>query len=435
MVRAFTQEQAQQLIDRGFAATGRNLYLAHNIGVGGASALLRAEHEGRTGEDAAAILNRVNPTLVPNNAAYNGDGKTVAQALAAVNAAYLRRGPTAQQATEARIRQQDAETRSLAASTAERKKAVAAEDLYNEAKQKGTELSRVYSSGEQVLSADASKLTGEVKAQVEEFQRLAAARARAAAAQRGASAGLRLDLTEGYGALGRTPGEQADYQMAKRVGAPGSQEFQQAYDSLTQLRSVAEAKLTGSSFVEDLVSDLRNGKSFGDALTGSLSNLLSKLGDKAIDKLFNSLFSMADPKGGDIFSGIGKLFGFASGGYTGNGGTGAVAGVVHGREYVFDAASTARIGVGTLEAIRRGVRGYQGGGYVAPAMPAIAMARPAGIGGGAGPINIGGDTINLTGAPGYTPEQFAALLNQRDARLARNINSIVATGRLRFRQP
>lgn len=48
------------------------------------------------------------------------------------------------------------------------------------------------------------------------------------------------------------------------------------------------------------------------------------------------------------------MAGFQQGGYTGNGGVSDVAGVVHGREYVFDAAATSRIGVPTLEAIRSG---------------------------------------------------------------------------------
>jgi len=46
--------------------------------------------------------------------------------------------------------------------------------------------------------------------------------------------------------------------------------------------------------------------------------------------------------------------GFQQGGYTGSMGVSDVAGVVHGREYVFDAAATSRIGVPTLEAIRSG---------------------------------------------------------------------------------
>ena len=46
--------------------------------------------------------------------------------------------------------------------------------------------------------------------------------------------------------------------------------------------------------------------------------------------------------------------GFREGGYTGNMGISDVAGVVHGKEFVFDADATARIGVQNLEAMRRG---------------------------------------------------------------------------------
>lgn len=46
--------------------------------------------------------------------------------------------------------------------------------------------------------------------------------------------------------------------------------------------------------------------------------------------------------------------GFREGGYTGNIPTSAIAGPVHGKEYVFDAPATSRIGVGNLEALRRG---------------------------------------------------------------------------------
>jgi hypothetical protein len=46
--------------------------------------------------------------------------------------------------------------------------------------------------------------------------------------------------------------------------------------------------------------------------------------------------------------------GFASGGYTGPGGKYQPAGIVHKGEYVFDQASTNRIGVSQLEALRNG---------------------------------------------------------------------------------
>ena len=56
--------------------------------------------------------------------------------------------------------------------------------------------------------------------------------------------------------------------------------------------------------------------------------------------------------------------GFKQGGYTGNGGSGQVAGVVHGQEYVFDAQSTKRIGVDNLNAMRSGKAANDGGGVV-----------------------------------------------------------------------
>ncbi len=46
--------------------------------------------------------------------------------------------------------------------------------------------------------------------------------------------------------------------------------------------------------------------------------------------------------------------GFRKGGYTGGGGVDDIAGVVHGKEFVFDAESTSRIGVANLEAMRQG---------------------------------------------------------------------------------
>ncbi|WP_202724293.1 tape measure protein [Acinetobacter pittii] len=48
------------------------------------------------------------------------------------------------------------------------------------------------------------------------------------------------------------------------------------------------------------------------------------------------------------------IAGFSSGGYTGDMGRGDVAGVVHGQEYVLNAAATKRVGVGTLNAINSG---------------------------------------------------------------------------------
>lgn len=52
--------------------------------------------------------------------------------------------------------------------------------------------------------------------------------------------------------------------------------------------------------------------------------------------------------------------GFKDGGYTGSIGVNEVAGVVHGREFVMDAQSTARIGVDNLQALQNGAASIQG---------------------------------------------------------------------------
>lgn len=72
---------------------------------------------------------------------------------------------------------------------------------------------------------------------------------------------------------------------------------------------------------------------------------------------------------------------FSGGGSTGDGAVDEIAGFVHGKEYVFDAEATARIGVDNLEAIRRGVPGFASGGYVGTASAfSSAMASSGGSG-------------------------------------------------------
>lgn len=72
--------------------------------------------------------------------------------------------------------------------------------------------------------------------------------------------------------------------------------------------------------------------------------------------------------------------GYSSGGYTGNGGVNEPAGVVHKGEVVWSQADVARAGgVGIVEAMRRGLRGYADGGPV----------------GGGAPTALSGGSINV----------------------------------------
>lgn len=122
------------------------------------------------------------------------------------------------------------------------------------------------------------------------------------------------------------------------------------------------------------------GRGFGGVLKGLIDGTMSwkdalQQVIPLVLKLFNDMNLAQGGKG--IFGGgffqnlIGGLLGigFAKGGYTGNGPASGVAGVVHGKEYVFSAAATRKIGVGNLDAMHRAAKGYQSGGYVTPAMP------------------------------------------------------------------
>lgn len=100
--------------------------------------------------------------------------------------------------------------------------------------------------------------------------------------------------------------------------------------------------------------------SFGAALANGLGGLASGGASGGMTSFFGTL--------GTALASAWGLPGFATGGATGGSDPSKIAGIVHEREYVFDAASTARIGVANLEAMRRGaLRGYASGGYVTPA--------------------------------------------------------------------
>ncbi|KMK68585.1 phage tail tip lysozyme [Puniceibacterium sp. IMCC21224] len=95
-------------------------------------------------------------------------------------------------------------------------------------------------------------------------------------------------------------------------------------------------------------------------------------------------------------AGAAGLPGFDVGGQTGGTDPARVAGFVHEKEYVFDAKSTARIGVRNLDAMRRGaMRGYRDGGYASAGQvfPGFSGNQASGQSGGLTAVNV----YNLTG--------------------------------------
>lgn len=107
---------------------------------------------------------------------------------------------------------------------------------------------------------------------------------------------------------------------------------------------------------------------------------------------------------------VAQIAGFERGGYTGNGGTKQVAGVVHGQEYVFDAAATRRIGVGNLEAIRNGASMISGLNGAAAGM--------AGASGGGSSMTFA-PTVHAPGADMAAARRIEAALEEQ----ARNFRS------------
>lgn len=156
-------------------------------------------------------------------------------------------------------------------------------------------------------------------------------------------------------------------------------------------------KNTTAGFINDLRDGLKNGESFWESFSNAALNVLDRITDKLLNDVMDAIFKVSNAGsssgGGGLFSSLfSAFFGggssfpalpkigpvptprpFATGGYTGNASAKAVAGVVHGGEYVFSKSATDRIGVGNLEAMHRSAKGYAVGGYVgsAPAsMPA-----------------------------------------------------------------
>ena len=146
-------------------------------------------------------------------------------------------------------------------------------------------------------------------------------------------------------------------------------------------------KSTLGGFINDLRNGLRNGESFWTSFGDAALSVLDRITDRLLNQVLDAVFQVSNAgssSGGGLLSSLfGGLFGggssfaalpmtgpvplarpFSTGGYTGNASAKAVAGVVHGGEYVFSKKATDRIGVGNLEAMHRSAKGYAVGGYV-----------------------------------------------------------------------
>ena len=188
-------------------------------------------------------------------------------------------------------------------------------------------------------------------------------------------------------------------------------------------------------FLADNIASVAAGYSdFNDVLKngiGLLAQMALKaalLGEGPLAGFFGGQSTSAGPGGliGALFKGLSG--GFADGGYTGPGGRNQPAGVVHKGEYVFDADSVRSAGgPAALEAMRRGLKGYAGGGYVgsAPSLPRIPSR-----GGGGGVTFAPTTTIDARGS-NMSESQIQRMLDQRDRQILKQVPSVVNASRAR----
>jgi hypothetical protein len=190
------------------------------------------------------------------------------------------------------------------------------------------------------------------------------------------------------------------------------------------------AKGMAKDFLGGLLSDLRSGVDGATALANAFGRLADKLLDMALDSLINSLFAnLMGGAGGGLLGGLfgfseGGPVGFASGGYTGDGGKFEPAGIVHRGEYVFSKDATRRIGPDVLERLHRG---YASGGLVgdSPAIRAvndnISYAND-----NAAPVVTINAPITVEGSAG-TPEQNTDLARKMAKQMEQTMRGVVVS--------
>ncbi len=183
--------------------------------------------------------------------------------------------------------------------------------------------------------------------------------------------------------LGATRDEYLRLTAARLAGVDATREqVAETYRLLTANEQLAEAQRNweelNHTIADSLYDVITNAESAGDAIKGFLdslnSQILRNIAQDWADALTDWMKGAARASGGGAggggwIAGLLSAFGFARGGYTGDGPRNQVAGVVHRGEYVLDADTTRRIGRDNLAALSSG-RAPSGGTphYQAPVM-------------------------------------------------------------------
>lgn len=151
---------------------------------------------------------------------------------------------------------------------------------------------------------------------------------------------------------------------------------------------------------------------------GPLANLFGGAGKNGgLGGVFGALFGgLGGGSSGPL--NLGSFLSLDGGGYTGPGGKYQPAGVVHRGEYVFDQESVkAAGGPAALDAMRRGLRGYAGGGYVSPNVPAL----PAMLARQTSPAITYAPVIDARGADAAAVARLERAMKQNQKDFAKNV--------------
>ncbi|MFC6792953.1 phage tail length tape measure family protein, partial [Methylobacterium komagatae] len=188
-----------------------------------------------------------------------------------------------------------------------------------------------------------------------EFADTAAAMASASARLASTRAGRDLEFDRDQ--LGRDRYDQSAFSKAR--SAFGDTTSPEATAYISAARQNAALSDTRSTLT-DAATGFATALSHGTSAASAFSDALTRIGDKLIGGAVDSIIGSAFKSGGGLLGGLGSLFGFSDGGFTGYGGKYEPAGIVHRGEYVIDAATVGRMGRGFFD----GLRGYADGGYV-----------------------------------------------------------------------
>ncbi|SOC14345.1 phage tail tape measure protein, partial [Rhodobacter maris] len=211
-------------------------------------------------------------------------------------------------------------------------------------------------------------------------------------------------------------------QLAQSYVAAGNR----AEAAADKLKRIDEAGKRGAATLTDLFTGVLEGSMSAEE---ALGQLLLKLAEVQFERAMTGLFTGAL---GGFGTWLGGALGFASGGYTGDGGKLEPAGIVHRGEFVMSKAATARLGVGNLDALHSAaLRGYSDGGFVggsAPkAMGALGKATAA-------PVITLNNAVTVN-ASGGTPEANADLARQVADQTERAMRAVVAEEIMRQMRP